>query len=106
MRAVFQRTGVDIRMGTKLRSAFLAAGLPAPSLRLDATVGSGEGHLVYFVIAEVMRSLIPALEKFGIATAAEVNIESLRDRIEADVVQGERVIISPALIGAWARLES
>jgi ubiquinone/menaquinone biosynthesis C-methylase UbiE len=106
MITVFQRMGNATRMGMKLRSAFLDAGLPAPSMRLDATIGGGEGHIMYLVIAEVIRSLQPLIERFGIATAAEIGIESLRDRMEAEVVQGRGVIVSPSLIGAWTRLGS
>src|SRR6266700_4884885 len=35
----FQRIGVESRMGMKLSSTFLAAGLPAPQLRYEAAIG-------------------------------------------------------------------
>jgi hypothetical protein len=43
------------------------------------------------------------MEKLGVATASEVDIETLRDRLRDDVVARNGVIVSPALIGAWAQ---
>jgi SAM-dependent methyltransferase len=103
LRQTFERCGVKTQMGLQLYAAFAAAGLPGPTCRLDATVGSGKGHIAYLVVSEVIRSLLPAMGKFGIATAEEVGIETLRDRLEEEVVDGGGVIVSPSLIGAWAK---
>jgi SAM-dependent methyltransferase len=103
IRQAFGRCGVEPQMGLRLHSVFTAAGLPAPNCRLDATVASGRGHLAYLVATEVVRSLLPAIGKFGIATTEEVNIDTLRDRLEEEVVAGGGVIVSPSLIGAWTK---
>ncbi len=100
----FERAGNEIRMGLKLYSTFVSAGLPPPSLRTDAAIGGGKDLLIYFVASEVVRSLLPLIEKFGIATAAQVDIETLRDRLEADTVSRGGIVVSPALIGAWSRV--
>jgi SAM-dependent methyltransferase len=103
IRRTFERCGVETQMGLRLHAAFTGAGLPAPKCRLDAAVGSGRGHITYLVLAEVVRSLLPAIGKFGIATAEEVDIDTLRDRLEEEVMAGGGVIVSPGLIGAWTR---
>jgi ubiquinone/menaquinone biosynthesis C-methylase UbiE len=99
----FQLAGIEMHMGLKLYSAYKAAGLPAPSLRLDASVGGGPDYLAYLVVAEVVRSLLPVMEKFSLATAAEVGIETLADRIRDEVVAGGGVVVTPPLVGAWSR---
>ncbi len=100
----FRHAGADLQMGLRMHSAFISAGLPPPQMRLDAVVGAGQGHLAYFVVAEVVRSLLPVMEKHGIATAAEVQVDTLHDRLEAEIAGGGHVILSPSLIGAWARV--
>jgi SAM-dependent methyltransferase len=104
MEQAFVRTGADIRMGMRLHASFVAAGLPVPGLRLDAAIGSGPGHPAYTAIAEVTRSLLPVLAKFGIASAAEVDADTLRDRLEADLVSKGGAVVAPNLIGAWSRV--
>jgi ubiquinone/menaquinone biosynthesis C-methylase UbiE len=99
----FQAAGTETQMGLKLYPAFVAAGLPAPTMRLDAAVGGGPVQTMYVVIAEVIRSLLPLIEKLGLATAAEVDVDTLADRIRDEVVAGGGVIVSPTLVGAWAR---
>jgi hypothetical protein len=43
------------------------------------------------------------MERFGIATAAEVEIDSLAQRIRDEVLAEDSVVVAPLLIGAWAR---
>jgi hypothetical protein len=54
-------------------------------------------------MAEVTRSLLPAMEKLKIATAREVDIANLVGRIRDEVVGARGVVLSPGLIGAWSR---
>jgi hypothetical protein len=53
---------------------------------------------------EVIRSLLPVLEKFGIATETQVEVTSLQEWIDREIVAAGGVATSPSLIGAWARL--
>jgi ubiquinone/menaquinone biosynthesis C-methylase UbiE len=98
-----RRTGARTRLGMELFAVYQEAGLPAPKMRHDALIGGGPDVYAYGMIAGVARSLLPAMEKLGIATASEVDIETLRDRLRDEVVAGGGVVVSPALIGAWAQ---
>jgi 2-keto-4-pentenoate hydratase len=62
------------------------------------------GWARYGVLAEAIRSLLPAIEATGLATAAEVDPDTLADRLRAAVVATGGVAASPPLIGAWARV--
>ena len=95
-------TGTRINMGLELFPVFRAAGLPGPSLRMDALIGGGE-DFPYEVFAGVVRNLLPATESLGIATAAEIGPETLAERIRDVVTARNGVVVSPALIGAWSR---
>jgi hypothetical protein len=57
----------------------------------------------YELVAEVIQSLLPVMEKLKIATAAEVEISTLAQRMREEVVALKGVVLSPGLIGAWSR---
>jgi ubiquinone/menaquinone biosynthesis C-methylase UbiE len=97
-------TSARIRMGLELHSVFVEAGLPAPSLRLEAAVAAGAGSPIYAAVAEAVRTLLPAIEKFSIASAREVGIEDLEHRLRKEIAEVGGTAVYPSLIGAWARV--
>jgi SAM-dependent methyltransferase len=99
----FERVGTEMRMGLRLYASFIGAGLPAPSMRLSAVIGDGSSDLLN-VIAENVRTLLPEMERLGVATAAEVGIETLIDRLREEVAAGGGVIVGRSEIGAWSRV--
>lgn len=96
-------TGARTQLGLELYQVFLEAGLPGPSMRMDALIGGGPDCRAYDLVADVIRSLLPAMEKLEIATATEVNISSLAQRLRDEVVARKGVVLSPGLIGSWSR---
>lgn len=97
-------TGADPRIGIKLHAVFLAAGLPPPSMRLEAIIGGGETCAEYVRgIAELIGSVVGDLERHGIATAAEVGYETLAARMIEEVSSIGSVIVGRSEIGAWTR---
>ena len=101
--AALSRTGADGRMGLKLYSSFIAAGLPAPDMSMDACIGGGTSDPASLILPEVTRSLLPVMETLGIATAEEVQIDSLQSRIRAEIAELDAITILPPLIGAWTK---
>jgi ubiquinone/menaquinone biosynthesis C-methylase UbiE len=102
----FHLTGAQTKTGLELHNIFQSAGLPAPMLRLNAAVGAGPDSPAYEMLPEIVRSLLPAMERLGIATAAEVEIEGLGLRIREEVLANNGIVISPSLIGAWVTHET
>jgi 2-polyprenyl-3-methyl-5-hydroxy-6-metoxy-1,4-benzoquinol methylase len=96
-------TGARMQLGLELYSVYQAAGLPGPSMRIDALIGGGPDYPSYELLADVTRSLLPVMEKLKIATAAEIDLPTLAQRMRDEVVASEGITISPALIGAWSR---
>jgi hypothetical protein len=47
--------------------------------------------------------LLPLMQEMGVATADEVDIESLEARLREEAVSRNAVVVLPPLIGAWAR---
>jgi hypothetical protein len=58
---------------------------------------------VYEIVAELIQSLLPAMEKMKIAGAAEVGISTLAQRMRDEVVALKGVVLSAGFIGAWSR---
>ena len=72
-------------------------------MRMDSVIGGRPDCPAFERTAEVTRSLLPAMEKLKIATAGEVDISNLVDRIRDEVIEARGVVLSPGLIGAWSR---
>lgn len=100
-----QKHHSDDRMGIHMHSAFVAAGLKPPELRLESIIRGGAGSADYIhALAEVIRTLLPAMERLGVATAAEIDIETLASRMQSEVVAAGSVIVGRSEIGAWSRV--
>jgi SAM-dependent methyltransferase len=95
--------GPDPQMGLKLFKTFLQAGLPAPQPRRDAPVGGGPGWPGFAYVADTVRSLLPFLERVGAVRPDEVDIDTLKERLRAEVDEQDGIQLLPAVVGAWAR---
>jgi SAM-dependent methyltransferase len=101
----FRLLGTETRMGMKLHSAFVAAGLPAPSMQIQAIIGAGASASDWLhVVAELTVTLLPEMTGLGVASAGEIGITTLADRLCAENLASGGVVLSPSLIGAWSRV--
>jgi 2-polyprenyl-3-methyl-5-hydroxy-6-metoxy-1,4-benzoquinol methylase len=96
-------TGARTQMGLELYPVFVAAGLPGPSMRVDALIGGGPQCPVYEILAELVRTLLPVMEKLNIASAAEAQFSTLAERMRDEVVALNGIVRSAGFIGAWSR---
>lgn len=99
----FRRAGIELRMGLKLYQTFLAAGLPAPCMQMDVHLLTPTDRLGSALAANTVRGALPYIETFGLASAEEVGIDTLEERLHAEVVARQAVVTEVALVGAWAR---
>ncbi|MGH9432328.1 MAG: class I SAM-dependent methyltransferase [Terriglobia bacterium] len=106
MGRVLELSGAEPRMGLKLYSAFIDAGLPAPSLQADVGIIGAQdpnvGHIGSFLV-QGLRSVLPAIVKHGLATAEELDIETYGQRMIEELRATGGVWLSPPFVGAWAR---
>jgi ubiquinone/menaquinone biosynthesis C-methylase UbiE len=101
--AALRQSGADAAMGLKLPAVFRQAGLSLPQLSVSAAVAADADSPAYENAAEAMRSLLPRMEEFGIASAREVEIDTLAERLRAEARRLDGIFVYPATIGAWAR---
>jgi predicted O-methyltransferase YrrM len=89
------------RMGLSLYSSFVAADLPPPELALECAVGGGTKAAAWGW-ANVALGVLPLMERLGVATAADLQADTLAERLLRDVVAADGIVIGPPLVGAWA----
>ena len=99
--STYRKVGVEPNMGSMLYGTYRAAGLN-PRLHATCRIESGPDAIVYDFAAQALRTLMPAIEAHGIATAAEVDPTTVADRLRAAAVAGDHCIFMPRLVGAWA----
>ena len=92
------------RMGKDLHAAFVAAGLPPPTMGLDTLLGGGETSApLVGLIADLTRTLAGEIERHRIATAPEMDVETLGTRMLEETIAGDCVLVGRYEIGAWCR---
>jgi SAM-dependent methyltransferase len=101
----FRRSGADPLMGIKLHATFVAAGLPPPSMRMESVItgGAASSDVVHFEM-DVVGTLVPEMERLGVATANEAAADTLADRVLAEAAASESVVVGRSEVGAWSRL--
>jgi SAM-dependent methyltransferase len=96
-----EKAGAEARMGPKLHSLFRAAGL-SPSRLLMETYAEGGPDAPAWGWANVVAGVAPLMEKLGVATRAELDLETLADRLLAETVSVDGCVICPPMTGAWS----
>jgi len=101
----FHGTGADPIMGIKLHAVFVAAGLPAPTMRMESVIAGGAdcADHIHFEVDPV-RTLLPQMERLGLATAAQIDIDTYADRVHDELLTTGGVIVGRSEVGAWARV--
>jgi len=88
----------------QLHAAFIGADLTAPTMRMKTCIGGGTEIEEWLrALAELAAAVVPAMEKHGIATAEEVGIATLAERMAREIAETCSVIVWRSEIGAWTR---
>jgi SAM-dependent methyltransferase len=95
------KAGFDPDMGGRLFATFADAGLPTPQMIAASPAGGGPHSPIYDYVAETLRSLLPTAERLGVATAAEMEVETLAERLRREALEKQACIFLPPYVGAW-----
>jgi SAM-dependent methyltransferase len=101
----YAQSGMDVRLGIKLHSLFQAGGLEAPTMRLQAVIGGANALDEVHLDADQAVVLANDIVERGIATASELGVETLVDRIIEEMTANRSVIVGRGEIGAWSRIQ-
>ena len=99
----FRLVGTEANMADRLHAGFVGAGLPAPTMRMQTFIGGGAGCADWLqALADLASSLVPTMERLGVATAAEVEAATLAERMRREVSSTNSVVIGRSEIAAWS----
>jgi SAM-dependent methyltransferase len=100
----FRRAGARNDTGLALPELFADAGLPAPEFRFDGIPTVGPDARWLSILAGLVRSALPAIERFGVASAEEVGLDTLLDRLLAEGRERGGAALAMGIGSAWTRL--
>ena len=100
-----QLSGQSWNFLEKAYVSFARADLPAPTLRMHTFVGS-DTHAQKWLMAvgDMVETLLPAMERLQVATAEEVDLPTLRDRLWEEVSTNHSLIVGRSEIGIWTNI--
>jgi hypothetical protein len=102
--STLEQVGAESRMGPKLHQTMIDAGLPPPMMITESIVGAPERSPVPMILAEVLQTLMLAMLQLGVVTEAELDIDTLERRIQAEAAELGGCLAAPAMISAWSRV--
>jgi SAM-dependent methyltransferase len=102
----FERAGGNIHAGMQLPAMFQAAGVPAPHMRFEASIGADRDWPGFDMRADDVRTFLPLILQFGLATEEEIDIDSLAERLRDETVAHGGAARLPVIVSAWARTAS
>ena len=103
IRQTLSRVGADSQIGLDLWRIFREAGLTDPWLLEMARVEASPAAATFEQVVHITRTLLPVMERTGVATAVAIDVDSLHDRLCAEAVECGRWSMFPPLIAAWSR---
>jgi SAM-dependent methyltransferase len=106
VREACHHAGMPLRIGLDLYTIFQKSGFPPPQISCEGHILAGPDPARYELLAETVRSLLPLILKFGIATEEEVAIDTLAERLRDEALSQRLVVRGTDMIGVWTRTES
>lgn len=101
LREAFIAAGIDPALGPRLWSVLLDAGVkPQGMLGVQPHFGPEDTDGAA-ILAGIVRTALPLIERAGVATAADVDAGTLQQRIAEELVSTASVFAHPILLSAW-----
>jgi ubiquinone/menaquinone biosynthesis C-methylase UbiE len=94
-----EREGANIHMGFQLPALLKQAGMNVEHVRAEAVIQGQGTHLPLHVI---MRAMLPRIVSHGVASAEEIDVETLETRLEDERRKANSVYVSDMPFGMWA----
>jgi SAM-dependent methyltransferase len=101
LRETFTRAGVDPALGPGLWAVLQAAGLQPLGMIGGQPHFGPEDSDGPAILAGIVRTVLPLIERTGVATAAEVGAHTLQQRLSDELAASAAVFAHPMLISAW-----
>ena len=100
LRDMIDREGADLHIGFKLHGVLTRAGLAVGDVRAEAIVQTPTAS---YGLGAIIKACLPRIVGHGVATAGEVGIETLQERLDAERRATDGIYVGDMMFGAWAR---
>ena len=100
---VFRRSNLPPDFGLRLTRTFLDAGLGWPTVLGEIPIGGEPGSYLFDWLTLTVQSLMPQIGQLGLATAEELDVETLAQRMEDETTAIGCQLLGPPQFGAWTR---
>jgi len=97
----FLRSGVNPEMGLALYRIFQEIGFPAPAMHMETPLGSDAKFVD--LICDLLASVRPLAHQHNVPLEGLGDLDTLSDRIHAELAAANTVVSFVPLVGAWAR---
>ena len=101
----FTSAGAWPRIGARIGTILRAAGLEDVATFGVQKYIPPHDPSAGVLLAGVVRSLAPAITGRGIATWEQIGVDTLEQRIAAELKRADAVFLPPTVVGAWGRYE-
>jgi SAM-dependent methyltransferase len=100
----FEAIGASTDFGLDLDHVFVGAGLPSPTMIISSRWERGSTARAYAMLAGITHTLLPVMIAQGIASEAEIDIDTLEDRLRSAGGEVGAGCGASLLISAWAHV--
>lgn len=104
IRETFRRSGISLDLGPRLWRLFRDAGLEEPRLVVRQKLHPAPCRERVRWVSELVRSLLPEMERLGVASAKEVGIETLEEELRQALMDRDSTLCTPLVVGACSRV--
>jgi ubiquinone/menaquinone biosynthesis C-methylase UbiE len=99
---LFRHVCPHANIGTRLPYLLQQAGFSSPRISAECLIEGDPQSPFYEWLAETVRSLLPAMQKLGLAEAGK-DPDTLAERLRAEVLAAHSCVTSPLIVSASAR---
>lgn len=99
----FARGGMPTDIGARIMEGFARAGMHDVRVMREGRVESGPASEGYEYLVRTVRTLLPAILRLELATAEEIDVDTLEERLRGDAVAASARFIPVFFASAWAR---
>jgi len=96
-----EREGGHLHMGFELAQTLERAGLIVEQVRAEAIV---QTPTLRHPVGTIIRAMLPRILEHGVATEAEIDIDTLDDRLAAECAAANATYVGDMAFGAWGRV--
>jgi hypothetical protein len=90
-------------VGGRLVKLFLDCGLMTTRVFYEGVVDYGSESQLYALQADLVRTLMPHMLRLGVATADEIDIDSLQTRLEQQALENQSQVVWAGHFCGWAK---